>query len=371
MARKLIASELSSEYDRLVLGTHVGWGVVVQPKAIASRLDDLLGRAMVDRRLSPEPLWSKPAVEHVAFSANSLSDVRRIGYTNGESNMAAGDELAFPLVAGSILHHICNMALDCVRLRGGVSMGALVILPTYNEVGNLGPLVETITAQGETFNLLIIDDGSPDGTGFLAEHLKAQYPGRVDVMHRQGKLGLATAYLTGFQYAITMGYDYVFEMDADFSHHPRYLPDFISAMKMSGADLVLGSRYVDGGGATHWPWYRRLISIGGSHYARAMLGLSIRDLTGGFKCFRREVLESINLDEIEATGYGFQIEMTYRAVQHGFKVVEIPIIFEDRREGQSKMSAGIFAEALWMVARLRVSEQLGRKVPVEGQRIRS
>ena len=250
-------------------------------------------------------------------------------------------------------------------------MRALVILPTYNEVGNLGPLVEAITDQGEMFNLLIIDDGSPDGTGLLAEHLKTQYPGRLEVMHRQGKLGLATAYLAGFQYGITMGYDYIFEMDADFSHHPKYLPDFISAMKMRAADVVLGSRYVDGGGVKHWPWYRRLISVGGSQYARMMLGLSVRDLTGGFKCFRREVLEAIKLDEIEATGYGFQIEMTYRAVQHGFKVVEIPIIFEDRREGQSKMSASIFTEALWMVAKLRIAEELGIKSVPESHRLRS
>ncbi len=250
-------------------------------------------------------------------------------------------------------------------------MRALVILPTYNEVGNLGPLVEAITGQGEMFHLLIIDDGSPDGTGLLADHLKTQYPGRIEVLHRQGKLGLATAYLAGFQYGIAMGYDYLFEMDADFSHHPRYLPEFISAMKMKGADVVLGSRYVEGGGVAHWPWYRRLISVGGSQYARIVLGLSIRDLTGGFKCFRREVLEAIQLDEIEASGYGFQIEMTYRAVQHGFKVVEIPIIFEDRREGQSKMSASIFTEALWMVAKLRVSEQVHRKARLEGDRIRS
>lgn len=247
---------------------------------------------------------------------------------------------------------------------------ALVIIPTYNEVGNLGPLVEAITDQGEMFNLLIIDDESPDGTGLLAEHLKSQYPGRIEVMHRQGKLGLATAYLAGFQYGVSKGYDYLFEMDADFSHHPRYLPQFIAAMKMRGADVVLGSRYVDGGGVTDWPWFRRMISIGGSQYARLMLRLSIRDLTGGFKCFRREVLEAIKLDEIQATGYGFQIEMTYRAVQHGFQVVEHPIIFEERREGQSKMSAGIFVEALWMVAKLRVQEELKPKTAPQGNRIR-
>ncbi len=233
-------------------------------------------------------------------------------------------------------------------------MRALVILPTYNELGNLGPLMESIIEQGEMFDVLIIDDGSPDGTGLLADHLKTVYPNRVEVIHRQGKLGLATAYLTGFRYGLNKGYDYMFEMDADFSHNPHYLPEFIQTMVREKADVVLGSRYVSGGGATRWPWYRRLISRGGSMYAGLMLGLSIRDLTGGFKCFSRRVLEAMNLETIESTGYGFQIEMTYRAVRSGFKVAEMPIIFEERREGKSKMSPGIFAEALWMVGKLRL-----------------
>lgn len=233
-------------------------------------------------------------------------------------------------------------------------MRALVILPTYNELGNLGPLMESIIEQGEMFDVLIIDDGSPDGTGLLADHLKTVYPNRVEVIHRQGKLGLATAYLTGFRYGLNKGYDYVFEMDADFSHNPHYLPEFIQTMVREKADVVLGSRYVSGGGATRWPWYRRLISRGGSMYAGLMLGVSIRDLTGGFKCFSRRVLEAMNLETIESTGYGFQIEMTYRAVRSGFKVAEMPIIFEERREGKSKMSPGIFAEALWMVGKLRL-----------------
>jgi dolichol-phosphate mannosyltransferase len=159
-------------------------------------------------------------------------------------------------------------------------------------------------------------------------------------------------------------------MDADFSHNPKYLPDFITTMKMRGADVVLGSRYVAGGGVVHWPWYRKLISIGGSSYARFLLGVGIRDLTGGFKCFRADVLRAIALDEVASTGYGFQIEMTYRAIQHGFKVVEIPIVFEDRREGQSKMSAGIFLEALVMVAKLRFQAGVEPRREAEGDRIR-
>ncbi len=248
---------------------------------------------------------------------------------------------------------------------------ALVVLPTYNEVGNLAPLVDAIIAQGELFNLLIIDDSSPDGTGLVAERLKTRYPGRIDVMHRQAKLGLATAYLAGFQYGISKGFDYLFEMDADFSHDPKYLNQFIQAMKMRGADVVLGSRYVEGGGVTNWSWFRRMISIGGSRYARMMLGLSVQDVTGGFKCFRREVLEAIPLHEISATGYGFQIEMTYRAVRRGFKVTEIPIMFAQRREGQSKMSAGIFVEALLMVARLRLEQPLSAREQAEERRLHS
>ena len=249
-------------------------------------------------------------------------------------------------------------------------MRALVILPTYNELGNLAPLVEAIIEQGDLFHVLIIDDGSPDGTGLLADHLKTVYPNRVEVIHRQGKLGLATAYLTGFRFGLNMGYDYMFEMDADFSHNPRYLNQFVATMTHEQADLVLGSRYVTGGGATRWPWYRRMISRGGSLYAGLILGVNIRDLTGGFKCFSRRVLEAINLETVVSTGYGFQIEMTYRALNAGFRAVEMPIIFEERREGRSKMSPAIFVEALWMVGKLRVQSGLEGEHHPAGERIR-
>nr|WP_275107230.1 polyprenol monophosphomannose synthase [Sulfobacillus harzensis] len=242
-------------------------------------------------------------------------------------------------------------------------------MPTYNEIGNLAPMVDAILAQGDMFDVLVIDDGSPDGTGILADHLKKTHPGRVEVIHRQGKLGLATAYLTGFRFGMQRGYDFLFEMDADFSHNPAYLPQFIETMRSTGADLVLGSRYVAGGGATKWPWYRRLISRGGSLYASKMLGIPVRDLTGGFKCFRAQVLESMNLESIQASGYGFQIELTYRAVQAGFKVVEMPIIFEERREGQSKMSPAIFMEAFWMVAKMRAEHQTAEQ-NAEWERLR-
>lgn len=248
-------------------------------------------------------------------------------------------------------------------------MKALVIMPTYNEIGNLSPMVDAILSQGEMFDVLVIDDGSPDGTGILANHLKETHPGRVEVIHRQGKLGLATAYLTGFRYGLKLGYDFLFEMDADFSHNPDYLPQFIETMMEQNADVVLGSRYVAGGGATRWPWYRRLISQGGSFYASKVLGVPVRDLTGGFKCFRATVLDTLKLDRIQASGYGFQIEMTYRAIEAGFKVVEMPIIFEERREGQSKMSPGIFLEAFWMVAKMRAQHEVEETNP-ELERLR-
>ena len=181
-------------------------------------------------------------------------------------------------------------------------MKSLVIVPTYNEGDNLRALVSAILEQGPAFEVLIIDDGSPDGTGQLADQMRDTHPDRISVIHRQSKLGLATAYLTGFRYGLERGYDYLFEMDADFSHNPAYLPAFIATMEREGADVVLGSRYVPGGGAVRWPWHRQLISRGGSFYASRMLGVEIRDLTGGFKCFRRAVLEALDLGAITSTG---------------------------------------------------------------------
>jgi dolichol-phosphate mannosyltransferase len=254
------------------------------------------------------------------------------------------------------------VALDSLKLKaGGASMAALVVVPTYNELHNLGPLVEQVLAQGDEFHVLVIDDGSPDGTGLLADHLAAENPDRVEVIHRQGKLGLATAYLAGFRYGVVKGYDYIFQMDADFSHDPRYLPQFMAVARATGADVVLGSRYVEGGGVVDWPWYRRLISRGGSAYAGVLLDMPFRDLTGGFKLFRRAALEGLDLSRILSTGYGFQIEVTYRLHQQGAHIVEMPIVFAERRQGQSKMSSGIFLEALMMVVSLRFSRPWERE----------
>ncbi len=228
----------------------------------------------------------------------------------------------------------------------------LVVVPTYNERENLARLAEQAFAALPEAQLLVVDDASPDGTGEHADELARSEP-RLHVIHRPGKLGLGTAYVEGFRYGLARDFDFFFEMDADFSHDPRYLPALL-ARALAGADLVLGSRYAEGGGTENWGIGRKLISRGGSLYARTILGVKIRDLTGGFKCFRRRVLESIDLHKVRSEGYSFQIEMTYRALKEGFTVEEVPITFVDRRVGRSKMSRAIFLEAIWVVWRLRL-----------------
>ncbi len=225
---------------------------------------------------------------------------------------------------------------------------ACVVLPTYNERENVPQIVPAILAAAPGLDVLIVDDNSPDGTGALADQLAARDP-RVRVLHRACKEGLGRAYLAGFAEALQRGYGRILEMDADFSHDPARLP----ALLATDADLVLGSRYVPGGGTVNWGLGRRLLSKGGSLYARTILGISIRDLTGGFKCFRRRVLESLDLASVRSSGYAFQIELTYRALKRGFSVREVPIVFTDRLVGKSKMSRRIVAEALWMVWRIR------------------
>jgi dolichol-phosphate mannosyltransferase len=229
---------------------------------------------------------------------------------------------------------------------------ALICLPTYDERENLAPMIDAILAVVPQVDVLVIDDNSPDGTGRLADEIAAREP-RVKVLHRAGKEGLGRAYLAGFAWALARDYGLVLEMDCDFSHDPSYLPAMLAAAE--GADLVLGSRYVDGGGTVNWGLLRKLISRGGSFYARAILGLAVRDLTGGFKCFRREVLEAIDLATVECTGYAFQIELTYRAARRGFQVRELPIVFADRRVGHSKMSRRIVLEAIRKVWSIRLS----------------
>ena len=239
------------------------------------------------------------------------------------------------------------------------SQRALVCLPTYDERENLVPILEAILANLPGADVLVIDDNSPDGTGRLADEFAAREP-RVKVLHRPGKQGLGKAYLAGFAWALERDYGYVIEMDADFSHDPKRLPALLAGAQEG--DLALGSRYVPGGGTVGWGLLRRIISQGGSLYARLILGISVRDLTGGFKCFRRGVLEAIDLPTVECTGYAFQIELTYRAIRRGFRVQEVPIVFEDRRVGQSKMSSRIVVEALKKVWSIRFSG-FGRDAP--------
>jgi dolichol-phosphate mannosyltransferase len=230
--------------------------------------------------------------------------------------------------------------------------GSLLIMAYKTLAENISPIVRAAREQlraGDS--ILIVDDNSPDGTGKIADDLAAQIDD-VHVHHRPGKQGLGRAYLAGFAHALAGGADYVLEMDSDFSHDPADLPRLIEAAEQ-GAGLVLGSRYVRGGSVTDWGLLRRLVSRGGSWYARMILGVWIRDLTGGFKCFRREVLEALDLNSVHADGYGFQIELTYRTIQAGFEVVEIPIVFRDRRVGESKMNARIALEAVWKVPALR------------------
>jgi dolichol-phosphate mannosyltransferase len=234
---------------------------------------------------------------------------------------------------------------------------ALVIVPTYNEKENIERIVPEILDKDPSIDILIVDDNSPDGTGKIADKLSLENE-RILVLHREKKSGLGTAYLAGFKYALENGYDYIFEMDADFSHDPSYLPQFLEALKES--DLVLGSRYACGVNVINWPMSRLLLSYYANVYSRWVTGLPLKDATGGFKCFRRKVLEEISLDKVHSEGYSFQIEMSFRAWKKGFKIKEIPIVFWDRRAGTSKMSKKIVREAIWMVWKLRLLSLLGK-----------
>jgi dolichol-phosphate mannosyltransferase len=238
---------------------------------------------------------------------------------------------------------------------------SLIVIPTYNERDNVIPLVEQVTGVAPATDILIIDDNSPDGTGQIADDLHMRDP-RVHVLHRPSKLGLGTAYVRGFQHAIAHGYDLVFEMDADFSHDPKYLPGFFE--KAKDADLVIGSRYIAGGGTPNWSALRKFISGGGNTFARAVLGIPVHDCTGGFRCYRTAALRTLNLDNIRAQGYAFQVEMAYIFWQRGYRIRETPIVFEDRRVGKSKMSRKIFIEAFLWVLRTRL-----RGDPVARERV--
>ncbi len=231
----------------------------------------------------------------------------------------------------------------------------ILIIPTYNEKNNIIKLFEQIfDLRIENLNILVVDDNSPDGTGRLVEELKQKYF-NLDILHRKEKSGLGQAYVSGFKEALNRQADYIFEMDADLSHDPKYLPNFLE--KIKDCDLVLGSRYIKGGGVSNWNLARRLISRFGNIYARLILGLPYRDLTGGFKCYRRQVLENIGLDDLSSVGYNFQIETTYKAHKKGYKIEETPIVFTERAEGSSKFSLKIIFESFWKVLKLKLDEK--------------
>ncbi|MCB9298830.1 MAG: polyprenol monophosphomannose synthase [Lewinellaceae bacterium] len=231
---------------------------------------------------------------------------------------------------------------------------SLVIIPTYNERENIARMIDTIFSLDQDFHLLIVDDGSPDGTAELARRQQERYPGRLFLIERKGKLGLGTAYIAGFKWGLQRGYEYLFEMDADFSHNPRDLARLRAACAEEGADLAIGSRYVRGGKLENWPFDRIFLSMGASLYVRLITWMPVNDPTAGFICYHRRVLSAIDLDKIRFVGYAFQIEMKFAAYQLGFRLKEVPITFTDRIEGSSKMSKGIVKEAIWGVLQMRM-----------------
>lgn len=243
-----------------------------------------------------------------------------------------------------------------------IKSDCIVIIPTYNEKENIEKIIRAVMGLEKAFNILVIDDGSPDGTADIVKGLMAdEFKDRLFIIERSGKLGLGTAYIAGFKWALEHGYDYIFEMDADFSHDPNDLPRLYAACHDDGADVAIGSRYVSGVNVVNWPIGRVLMSYFASKYVRLVTGFSVHDTTAGFKCYKRRVLETIPLDKIRFKGYAFQIEMKYSALRLGFKIKEVPVVFVNRELGTSKMSGGIFSEALFGVMRLRMGKIKGRK----------
>ena len=230
----------------------------------------------------------------------------------------------------------------------------VVIIPTYNEKENIGKIIRAVMALDGDYHILVIEDGSPDRTADIVRNLQTEFDGRLFMIERSGKLGLGTAYITGFKWAFENGYDYIFEMDADFSHNPDDLPRLYEACSKEGADLSIGSRYCKGISVVNWPIGRVIMSYYASVYVRTVLGMKVYDTTAGFKCYKRKVLETIDLDKVQMKGYGFQIEMKYSTYRLGFRIKEVPVIFVDRTEGTSKMSSGIFGEAFWGVMKLKM-----------------
>ncbi|MHA8065815.1 polyprenol monophosphomannose synthase [Aquirufa sp. ROCK2-A2] len=236
----------------------------------------------------------------------------------------------------------------------------VVIIPTYNEIENIQAIIEKVMSLEPVFDILIVDDGSPDGTAKVVKTLQGQFADRIHLLERQGKLGLGTAYITGFHFCLEKGYDYIFEMDADFSHNPDDLIKLYQSCSEHGTDMAIGSRYINGVNVVNWPIGRVLMSYFAGYYVRFITGMHIQDTTAGFVCYRRKVLETIPLDQIKFIGYAFQVEMKFTAWKYGFKLTEVPIIFTDRTKGESKMSANIFKEAIFGVIQLKISSLFKR-----------
>lgn len=244
-------------------------------------------------------------------------------------------------------------------------MKNLVIIPTYNEKENVEKMIRMVFSLETPFHILIIEDGSPDGTADIVKTLQIEFPTQLYMIERQGKQGLGTAYLTGFRWALEKSYNFIFEMDCDFSHSPKDLENLYKACAVNGADVAIGSRYIKGINVINWPLGRVLMSYFASVYVRLVTGMKIMDTTAGFKCYSRKVLDTIDLDDIRLKGYGFQIEMKFTAWKHGFKLVEIPIIFTERQEGSSKMSGGIFNEALWGILKMKIRSWFKKYPPCQ------
>ena len=241
---------------------------------------------------------------------------------------------------------------------------SLVIIPTYNEKENISKIIHKVFSLEKAFDVLIVEDNSPDGTAAIVRSLQTEYPGRLHMLERKGKLGLGTAYIAGFNWALKGNYGYIFEMDADFSHNPEDLVRLYNACKLEGADMAIGSRYIKGVNVVNWPMGRVLMSYFASYYVRIITGMKIMDTTAGFKCYTRRVLETIDFDKIKFIGYAFQIEMKYTTWKLGFNIKEVPVIFTDRTEGTSKMSKGIFKEAIFGVIRLKFKRIRTKKTPI-------
>lgn len=252
------------------------------------------------------------------------------------------------------------MPIDYERPDPKPAGRSVVIIPTYNEAQNITGVLYRVLQQEGDIDVIVVDDGSPDGTADLVRQFSAQYPGRIHLIERSGKLGLGTAYIAGFEYALKHGYDYICEMDADLSHNPADLPRLIEPVRNGEADLAIGSRYVNGIRVMNWPLIRLIVSYGASIYTRLITNMPVFDVTAGFKCYHRRVLEAIPLDRVKSNGYSFQIEMKYRAWRKGFRLVEVPIVFTERTEGQSKMSKAIVREAARKVWELRLRSIVGK-----------